>query len=181
MLIVPEDPASFNVTASSEDGILSYQWQKDMVNLSTEATSATYTIPSVVESDEGMYRCLVSSAAGTVISDAASLTVCKCVWQEYLHIIFIPSSLRDPPSFPPSLPPSLTPSLPPFFPHSLLSKWMLPVSRQWLPQQWVSARKLSSPAPSAVKWCLKSRGSGQTLSLGPPPVEAQAATPAGLP
>ena len=78
LLIVPGQPASFTVTAFSQDGILSYQWQKDGVNLPTNANSATYTISSVMESDEGQYRCVVSNAAGTVTSDAANLTVCKC-------------------------------------------------------------------------------------------------------
>ena len=79
--VVPGDPASFTVMASSQDGILSYQWQKDGANIPTGATSATYDISSVMEDDEGMYSCLVSNAAGTVNSTAASLTVCKFILQ----------------------------------------------------------------------------------------------------
>ena len=98
LLIVPGESTSFTITASSQDGILMYQWQKDEDDISGE-TSATYTISSVAESAEGMYRCVVSNAAGTVNSNAAQLTVCKCVQKECLHISLNPSL--------PSLPPSL--------------------------------------------------------------------------
>ena len=54
-----------------------YQWQKDGVNIATGANSATYTIAAVAESDEGEYRCVVSNAANSVTSIAASLTECK--------------------------------------------------------------------------------------------------------
>ena len=77
-MVEPGESASFTVTATSEDGNLSYQWQKGTDSISG-ATSATYTINEVMESDEGEYRCVVSNAAGSVTSAAASLTVCKCV------------------------------------------------------------------------------------------------------
>ena len=105
VLIVPGQSASFTVTATGDN--LSYQWQKDGVEISG-ATSATYTISSAMEGDEGMYLCVVSNAAGAVTSNHASLTVCKCVQRECLH-----TSLK-------SLPPSLSPSLSPSFHSSLL-------------------------------------------------------------
>ena len=75
-LVVPGQRATFTVTAT--DTNLMYQWQKNVRNIAG-ATSATYTIEVVTESDTGMYRCVVSNAAGPVTSIAASLTVCKCV------------------------------------------------------------------------------------------------------
>ena len=77
LLIVPGQSASFMVTAVGDN--LMYQWQMDGVDI-PGATSATFTIPSVAESDEGMYRCNVSNAAGAVASDEAQLTVCKCIY-----------------------------------------------------------------------------------------------------
>ena len=77
LLVVPGQPATFTVTATSNN--LMYQWQKDGMNITTGANSATYTIAEVAESDEGEYRCIVSNAANTTISTAASLTVCECV------------------------------------------------------------------------------------------------------
>ena len=54
-----------------------YQWQKDGSNIATGANSANYTIAAVAESDEGEYQCVVSNAANSVPSTAASLTLCK--------------------------------------------------------------------------------------------------------
>ena len=45
----------------------SYQWQRNGVDISG-ATSATYSIPSFGLDDEGVYRCVVSSSAGSVKS-----------------------------------------------------------------------------------------------------------------
>ena len=81
LLIVPGQPANFTVTATGDN--LSYQWQKDGADISG-ATSATYTISSVMESDEGEYQCLVSNTAGVVTSNATSLTVCK--WSSVANI-----------------------------------------------------------------------------------------------
>ena len=76
-LVVPGQPATFTVSAMSDN--LMYQWQKGGVNIAAGANSATYTIAAVAESDEGMYRCVVTNAADSVTSTAASLTVCKCI------------------------------------------------------------------------------------------------------
>ena len=81
LLVVPGQIATFTVTATGDN--LMYQWQKNGSNIdeanynTTGAISATYTIDIVTESDEGMYRCVVSNAANSVTSTAASLTVCK--------------------------------------------------------------------------------------------------------
>ena len=75
MLVVAGQPATFTVTATGDN--LMYQWQKDGVDIATGDNSATYTIAAVAESDEGAYRCVVSNAANSVTSTAASLTVCK--------------------------------------------------------------------------------------------------------
>ena len=75
LLIVPGQSATFTVTATGDN--LMYQWQKDGVDIATGDNSATYTIAAVAESDEGEYRCVVSNAANSVTSTAASLTVCK--------------------------------------------------------------------------------------------------------
>ena len=77
--IVPGSDVSFSVTATGT-APLSYQWQKDRVNLIdggsiTGATTATLTITGVTESDEGGYRCVVTNIAGADISNTAALTV----------------------------------------------------------------------------------------------------------
>ena len=77
MLVVPGQCATFTINATGSN--LMYQWQKNGVNITTKATSATYTIAAVAESDEGEYRCVVSNAANSVTSTAANLTVCKLV------------------------------------------------------------------------------------------------------
>ena len=76
-LVVPGQTSTFTVTATGDN--LMYQWQKDGVDITTGATSATYTIAAVAESNEGEYRCVVTNAANSVTSTAASLTVCKLV------------------------------------------------------------------------------------------------------
>ena len=48
-----------------------YQWQKNEVAISG-ATSASYSISSFSQDDEGIYRCIVSSSAGSVKSIYAS-------------------------------------------------------------------------------------------------------------
>ena len=76
-LVVPGQTSTFTVTATGDS--LMYQWQKDGSNITTGATSATYTIAAVAESDEGEYRCVVTNAANSVTSSGASLTVCELV------------------------------------------------------------------------------------------------------
>ena len=79
--IVPGSDVSFSVTATGT-APLSYQWQKDGVDLTdggsiTGATTATLTITGVMESNEGGYRCVVTNTAGMVTSNTAILTVGK--------------------------------------------------------------------------------------------------------
>jgi hypothetical protein len=64
--------AAFSVTASGTD--LSYQWKKDGVNIDG-ATSSSFTIASVSETDSGSYKATVMSSTGVVESNAAILTV----------------------------------------------------------------------------------------------------------
>jgi len=67
-------PATFSVTASGT-APLSYQWQKNTVAISG-ANSAFYTTPATTLADSGStYRVVVSNAAGSVTSPAATLTV----------------------------------------------------------------------------------------------------------
>ena len=80
-LVVPGQSATFSVTATGDN--LMYQWQKDGVDISTGANSASYMIAAVAESDEGEYRCVVSNTANSVTSTAADLSVCKYAW--YSH------------------------------------------------------------------------------------------------
>ena len=79
--ILPGSNVSFSVTATGTTQ-LSYQWQKDGVDLTdvgstTGATTATLTITGVMESDEGGYWCVVTNIAGVDTSNTAMLTVGK--------------------------------------------------------------------------------------------------------
>lgn len=68
------DPASFSVGAIGT-GALSYQWKKNGVNISG-ATASTYNISSADPADNGAaITCAVTNTEGTVISQAAVLTV----------------------------------------------------------------------------------------------------------
>jgi len=67
-------PATFNVSASGT-APLSYQWQRNMVNISG-ANSPSYTISATALADDGArFRCLVSNGSGTATSNEATLTV----------------------------------------------------------------------------------------------------------
>jgi lysozyme len=73
------ETASFTVAATG-DTPLSYQWQKDQVNLSnggdiSGATSTNLQIANCEEADEGDYRCVVTNSYGSDTSNEASLTV----------------------------------------------------------------------------------------------------------
>ena len=66
--------ATFSVVATGT-APLSYQWQKNGVNISG-ATAANYTTPATTTADNStQYKVTVSNAAGTVTSAAATLTV----------------------------------------------------------------------------------------------------------
>jgi glucose/arabinose dehydrogenase len=66
------DPVTFTVAA---DGASSYQWRRNGVDI-PGATSASYTIARTTPADSGAtFSVAVSNADGTVVSDAAALTV----------------------------------------------------------------------------------------------------------
>jgi uncharacterized repeat protein (TIGR02543 family) len=64
--------ATFTVTASGAE--LSYQWQKDGVDISG-ATSASYSISAARFADAGLYRCVVSNPTDNAASGAGELAV----------------------------------------------------------------------------------------------------------
>ena len=66
--------ATFSVTATGT-APLSYQWQKDGVNIS-EATGNSYTTPETTLDDDGaQFTCTVTNGYGSVVSNSATLTV----------------------------------------------------------------------------------------------------------
>jgi hypothetical protein len=68
------ETATFSVAATGT-APLSYQWQKDGVNI-TGATDDSYTTPATALSDNGStFQVIVTSDTGSVTSDAATLTV----------------------------------------------------------------------------------------------------------
>ena len=74
---------TFTVAATTGAGSLTYQWQLNGADLTpppagvSGATTSTLTIANVQESNEGMYRCVVTNDAGDTNSDTAQLTVCE--------------------------------------------------------------------------------------------------------
>jgi beta-galactosidase len=67
------DPASFAVTASGT-APFSYQWRFNGANI-VGANGSTFTIAQVQSADAGSYTVVVSNAAGSVTSAAATLTI----------------------------------------------------------------------------------------------------------
>lgn len=72
------NPASFYVYASGSG--LTYQWQKDGVNLTndtriTGATTYSLYIANTQTSDAGQYRVIVANEGGSITSNAVTLTV----------------------------------------------------------------------------------------------------------
>lgn len=70
---------TFTVAATGS-GTLSYQWQKNSVNLSngghySGVTTATLTITSADSGDAATYRCVVTGDCGSATSNGATLTV----------------------------------------------------------------------------------------------------------
>ena len=75
----PGASANFTVAATG-DGTLTYQWQRNAVNLTDDAritgsTSTTLNIDSVVQEDAGDYGCVVTAGCGPATSGSATLTV----------------------------------------------------------------------------------------------------------
>jgi RHS repeat-associated protein len=77
--------ASFSVTAVGA-APLAYQWRKGGVNI-PNATNATYTIGSTRDTDAGSYTVVVSNSAGSVTSNAATLTVTGPSFANFLTVI----------------------------------------------------------------------------------------------
>ena len=80
--VVPGLPVTFSIMAMTDDGTLSYQWQRSDVDIAPTSevsgvNTSTLTITSVQESSEGAYRCVVTNDAGSTNSNTAQLTVCK--------------------------------------------------------------------------------------------------------
>ncbi len=81
-LVVPGGTASFAVAANGTPP-LSYQWQKNQVNLTelghySGVTTATLTVSSADSNDTASYRCVVTNSYGSATTNAASLTVTSC-------------------------------------------------------------------------------------------------------
>ena len=77
--VSPGGSASFAVVASAISP-LSYQWQKNQLNMSdgghySGCTTATLTIANADSSDAAAYRCVVTNTYGSVISSSATLAV----------------------------------------------------------------------------------------------------------
>ena len=73
---------TFVITATTAAGTLSYQWQRNGVDIPTAAgvsgiNSTTLTITNVQEVNEGSYSCVVTNDAGSTTSTTAQLTVCE--------------------------------------------------------------------------------------------------------
>ena len=67
--------ATFTVEAAGGDGALSYQWQRNGVDI-PGATGASYTVPAAAVGDSGAaFQVVVSGAGGFVTSSPATLTV----------------------------------------------------------------------------------------------------------
>ncbi|MHA3789697.1 PQQ-dependent sugar dehydrogenase [Flavobacterium hauense] len=78
-------PVTFNVNASGLG--LTYQWQYNNQDIAG-ATESSYTIPEVEMADAGAYRVIVTNTAGTVTSNAATLTVIPFTNTPEVNILF---------------------------------------------------------------------------------------------
>ncbi|KPK80046.1 MAG: hypothetical protein AMS27_17420, partial [Bacteroides sp. SM23_62_1] len=70
--VCPDDTISIGVTASGTG--LTYQWQKDGVNIPGE-TNANLIFAPVAAGDDGVYQCVLTGTCGTLNSTAAILEV----------------------------------------------------------------------------------------------------------
>ena len=80
---------TFTVTATTDAGTLTYQWQRNGTNLDpppvgvSGTTTNMLTINNVQESSTGVYTCVVSNAARSrTTSNAAQLTL-----REFLYCV----------------------------------------------------------------------------------------------
>ncbi len=66
------ESVTFSAVASGGTSPYTYQWQKNGVNISG-ATSSSYTIPSLVLSDAGNYRLVVTDTASATVTSAVAV------------------------------------------------------------------------------------------------------------
>jgi hypothetical protein len=67
--------ATFSAAANGT-APLTFQWQRNMANITMNANSATYTTPATQAGDDGaMFRVVVTNSAGSATSNAATLSV----------------------------------------------------------------------------------------------------------
>ena len=79
--------ASFSVSATGS-GTLTYQWQKNRVNIAG-ATASSYTTPVLAINDNNnKYRCIVTNAGGSATSNEATLTVSLNIPVPVAHWLF---------------------------------------------------------------------------------------------
>ncbi len=69
--VCENQPATFSVSVT---GPVSYQWQKDQVDL-PGMTSSALNLPNVTPANAGVYRCRITGSCGTIYSLGALLTV----------------------------------------------------------------------------------------------------------
>ena len=67
---------SVTFTVAAEGAVLTYQWQKNMVNI-PGATNSSYTIDPLADGDDGVYTCVVTGICGLKTSNPATLIVNK--------------------------------------------------------------------------------------------------------
>jgi hypothetical protein len=77
--VCPGGTASFTVGATGS-GTLSYQWQKNIANITngghySGCTTATLTVSSADGNDATNYRCVVTDSSGSANSNSATLTL----------------------------------------------------------------------------------------------------------
>jgi methionine-rich copper-binding protein CopC len=73
LVVLEKEPATFTVEASGLR--LTYQWQVDGVDI-PDADESSYTLPAADLLDHGkLFRCLITNAAGSVVSREAELQV----------------------------------------------------------------------------------------------------------
>lgn len=91
-LTVCEDNLS-TITLNATGAIVSYQWQKNSINLSDDSHLSGSTTNSIkinpsTSSDEGVYRCFINSTCGNTASNSIQLTV-----DDSTHITLNPTNL----------------------------------------------------------------------------------------
>ncbi|MCX6840567.1 MAG: SUMF1/EgtB/PvdO family nonheme iron enzyme, partial [Verrucomicrobia bacterium] len=88
--VIQNQPASLSVTATGA-GTLSYEWEKDGVVI-PGATTSTLAFQAVKPWNVGSYRVRITDSVGTVVSEAAQLTLNTAqpasLWQDLL--LFLP-------------------------------------------------------------------------------------------